>query len=73
MILYSDCKTINRNIMKHFVLHTILFLMIVTVAGCQDDFLKQEIIGEGKASVSATLDFKPMSAALTQTRATGGA
>ena len=59
--------------MKHFVLHTILFLMIVTVAGCQDDFLKQEIIGEGKASVSATLDFKPMSAALTQTRATGGA
>lgn len=59
--------------MKHFVLHTILFLMIVTVAGCQDDFLTQEIIGEGKANVSATLDFKPMSSALTQTRAEGNA
>lgn len=59
--------------MKHFVLHTILFLMIVTVAGCQDDFLTQETIGEGKASVSATLDFKPMSSALAQTRAAGGA
>ena len=59
--------------MKHFVLHTILFLMIVTVTGCQDDFVKQEIIGEGKASVSATLDFKPMSTALAQTRAAGDA
>lgn len=59
--------------MKHFVLHTILFLMIVTVAGCQDDFLTQETIGEGKANVSATLDFKPMSSTLAQTRAAGGA
>lgn len=59
--------------MKHFVLHTILFLMIVTVAGCQDDFLTQETIGEGKANVSATLDFKPMSSALAQTRAAGDA
>ena len=59
--------------MKHFVLHIIFFLTIMTVAGCQDDFLKQEIIGEGKASVSATLDFKPMSSALTRSRAAGNA
>ena len=59
--------------MKHFALHTILFLMIVTVAGCQDEFLTQETIGEGKANVSATLDFKPMSSALAQTRAAGNA
>lgn len=59
--------------MKHFVQHIILFLMILVVTGCQDDFLKEEIIGEGRAMVSATLDFKPMSSALTRTRAAGDA
>ena len=46
--------------MKHFVRHTVLFLMISTVTGCYDEFMKEETIGEGKASISATLDFKPM-------------
>ena len=58
----SDYKTINKY-MKHFVRHTVLFLMISTVTGCYDEFMKEETIGEGKASISATLDFKPMSAA----------
>jgi len=55
--------------MKHFVRHIILFLMIATVTSCYDEFMKQEFIGEGKASISATLDFKPMSSALSRTRA----
>lgn len=59
--------------MKHFVRHIILFLMIATVTGCYDEFMKQEFIGEGKASISATLDFKPMSSALSRTRAAGDA
>ena len=59
--------------MKHFVRHIILFLMIATVTGCYDEFMKEEIIGEGKASISATLDFKPMSSALSRTRAAGDA
>ena len=59
--------------MKHFVRHIILFLMIATVTSCYDEFMKQEFIGEGKASVSATLDFKPMSSALSRTRAAGDA
>lgn len=57
--------------MKHFVRHIILFLMIATVTSCYDEFMKQEFIGEGKASISATLDFKPMSSALSRTRAAG--
>lgn len=59
--------------MKHFVRHIIVYLMIITVTGCYDEFIKQETIGEGKANISATLDFKPMSSALTQTRAAGDA
>ena len=34
--------------MKHFVRHIILFLMIVTVTSCYDEFMKEEIIGEGE-------------------------
>ena len=59
--------------MKHFVRHIILFLMIATGTSCYDEFMKQEFIGEGKASISATLDFKPMSSALSRTRAAGDA
>ena len=59
--------------MKHFVRHIILFLMIVTVTSCQDDFMNGETIGEGEARVSVTLDFKPMSSALTRTRTAGDA
>ena len=59
--------------MKHFVRHTVLFLMISTVTGCYDEFMKEETIGEGKASISATLDFKPMSSTLSRTRAAGDA
>ncbi|WP_297675350.1 hypothetical protein [uncultured Bacteroides sp.] len=59
--------------MKHFVQHIIVFLMILATIGCQDEFIKEEIIGKGMANVSATLDFKPMSSALTQTRSAGNA
>lgn len=59
--------------MKHFVRHFILFLMILVVTGCQYDFLAEEIIGEGEAVVSATVDFKPMSSSLARSRAAGDA
>ena len=59
--------------MKPFVQHVIVFLMIFAATGCQDDFLKEETFGKGEASVTATLDFKPMSSALTRTRAAGDA
>ncbi len=52
--------------MKHFVRHISLFLTLVAFAGCQDELFEPEIIGEGKASISATLDFKPMSSTLTR-------
>lgn len=57
--------------MKRFIQYIIATLIALTATGCQDDFMKQEIIGEGKAKVSATIDFKPMSAALTRTKAAG--
>lgn len=58
---------------KSFLQYIIVSLVIFAVTGCQDDFMKEETIGEGKASISATLDFKPMSSALTRTRAAGDA
>lgn len=59
--------------MKYIVRHIIFLLMMVAATGCQDDFLEIENIGEGQATVTATLDFKPMSSALTRTRAAGDA
>lgn len=60
--------------MKRFAPHIIIaFLLALAAAGCQDEFLAEGAIGKGKAKVTATLDFKPMSAALTQTRAAGNA
>lgn len=56
---------------KSFLQYIIVSLIIFAFTGCQDDFMKEETIGEGKAMVSATLDFKPMSSALTRTRAAG--
>lgn len=53
--------------MKHFVRYAILLLTIVAATGCQDDFAEQEIIGKGQSTVYVTLDFKPMSSALTRT------
>lgn len=57
--------------MKRVVRYVIVFLMYLVVAGCQDEFLGGMFIGEGEASVSATLDFKPMSSALENTRTAG--
>lgn len=42
----------------------LISLIAFAFTGCQDDFLNEEYIGEGNAVVSATLDFKPMSSAL---------
>lgn len=58
---------------KSFVQFFIVFLMGLTIAGCQDVLMTIENIGDGKASVSATLDFRPMSSALDRTRAAGNA
>lgn len=59
--------------MKHFVRHIIFFLTFVMLVGCQDELFEQEVFSEGKASMSATLDFKPLSSALTRTRTAGNA
>ena len=47
-----------------FLQYIFIPIFIFAVAGCQDDFMKKETIGEGEASISATVDFKPMSSAL---------
>lgn len=59
--------------MKRFIQYIIVSLTALAATGCQDDFMKPETIGEGKAKVSATIDFKPMSAALARTKAAGDA
>lgn len=59
--------------MKRFVQYIVISLIAFAVTGCQDDFLNEERIGKGNAAVSATLDFTPMSSALSQTRAAGDA
>lgn len=59
--------------MKHFVRFMIVSLMALAAAGCQDDLMMGESFGDGRAMVTATVDFKPMSSALTQTRAAGNA
>lgn len=58
---------------KSFLQYIIVSIAIFAATGCQDDFMREETIGEGKASIFVTLDFKPMSSALarTQTRAAG--
>lgn len=59
--------------MNRFVQYIVISLIAFAVTGCQDDFLNEERIGKGNAAVSATLDFTPMSSALSQTRAAGDA
>lgn len=59
--------------MKSFLKYIIVPLVIFAVTGCQDDFMKEETIGEGNAVISVTLDFKPMSSALSRSRAAGDA
>lgn len=58
---------------KCFMRHIICSLLIFTAISCQDEFMKEEFIGEGMATVSATVDFKPMSSALARTKAAGDA
>lgn len=58
---------------RSFLQYIIVPLIVLAVTSCQDDFIKEENIGEGKTSISATLDFKPMSSALTRTRTAGDA
>lgn len=60
--------------MKHFIFYITICSIIFTGISCQDDFMKNEFaIGKGKAMVSATLDFKPMSAGLMRTKSVGNA
>lgn len=47
--------------------------MVVAVAGCHDELMREEVIGEGRTRVSATLDFRPMFPALSHTRSSGKA
>lgn len=61
--------------MKRIILLHILICSIALAAtSCKDDFMTDKyVFGKGDAKVSATLDFKPMSSALTQSRAAGDA
>lgn len=60
--------------MKRFIFYTIICSMFFAATSCRDNLMTDEFtIGKGNASVYATLDFKPMSAALTRTKAAGNA
>lgn len=59
--------------MKRFVKYIFVSLIALAFTGCQDDFPNDEIIGNGNAEVSATLDFIPMSSSLSKSRAAGDA
>ncbi len=67
------CSTTNGNkyMKKSLVQYIFVFLASFLVAGCYDELMDEEIIGHGKASISATLDFRPMSSSLARTRASG--
>lgn len=56
---------------KSFLQYMIVSMVVFAVTGCIDELIKEETIGEGRASVSVTLDFKPMSSSLARTRAAG--
>lgn len=53
--------------------YIIACLVILSVTGCEDKYFQDDIIGDGGAMVSVTVDFKPMSAALAQSRSAGKA
>lgn len=50
------------------VRYIIVFLIAFVVSSCRDELMEEDFIGEGKAYISATLDFRPMNSALDQTR-----
>lgn len=58
--------------MKFFVRYIIVSMLImVGMTGCQDDYIKRDLSGDGMAEIQAELDFKPMYSALAKTRAAG--
>lgn len=59
--------------MKHWIYYTMIVAIVLLDTSCRDSFMTDVFIGEGEASISATLDFKPMSSSLTRTRAAGDA
>lgn len=54
-----------------FLQYIFISIIIFAITGCRDDFMYNETIGEGKASISATVDFKPMGSSLGRSRAAG--
>lgn len=58
---------------KNFLLHIIVSLVIIAVSACQDELMKEVAVGNGSASISATVDFKPMSSAIARSRSAGDA
>ena len=61
--------------MRRDIVYTSLLILVFSVASCVDDwFERPESVGEGKSTVSITVDFRPMASGLTQsTRAAGDA
>ena len=61
--------------MRRDIVYTSLLVLVFSVASCVDDwFERPESVGEGKSTVSVTVDFRPMASGLTQsTRAAGDA
>lgn len=61
--------------MRRDIVYTSLLILVFSVASCVDDwFERPESVGEGKSTVSVTVDFRPMASGFTQsTRAAGDA
>ena len=60
--------------MKLWISYILVCMMAFACTSCRDDFMAYDsVIGEGKAKVSAVVDFQPMSSGLAQTRTAGDA
>ena len=60
--------------MKLWISYILVCMMAFACPSCRDDFMAYDsVIGEGKAKVSAVVDFQPMSSGLAQTRTAGDA
>ena len=60
--------------MKLWISYILVCMMAFASTSCRDDFMAYDsVIGEGRAKVSAVVDFEPMSSGLIQTRTAGDA
>ena len=60
--------------MKRNILYGILYILIIGLAACTDDLIdgEDEFVPKGESSLMATVEFKPLAAALTGKAKTAG-